>query len=120
MYANSLYDLGISVELRWCPAHSSIEGNERADKLAEGCRKFVQTFLARTPSDVILDVTMTLSSLEEVNRTRAVLSQITQQWLIDNENIESKRELSPLGIKDATQRKKRNWRFTSAPRNCMD
>jgi ribonuclease HI len=23
-YVNSLYDLGISVELRWCPAHSSI------------------------------------------------------------------------------------------------
>ena len=37
-YANMLYDLGITAELRWVPAHSSVEGNERVDELAKRCR----------------------------------------------------------------------------------
>jgi hypothetical protein len=60
---------------------------------------------------------MTLSSLEDANRTQTLLSRITQQWLIDSqnsgyensayENSELKRELSICGIRDAPQRKKR-------------
>jgi ribonuclease HI len=74
-YANSLYDLGILVELRWIPSHS-IEGNERVDELANQCRRTAQALLAQTRQDVILK-DVALSSPEELHQT--LRSQIIQQ-----------------------------------------
>jgi len=64
-YANMLYDLGITAELRWVPAHSSVEGNERVDELAKRCRRSVQSILAKAQRDISLrHVTVTSSSAE--------------------------------------------------------
>ena len=63
LYANSLYDLGITVKLRWVPSHSSLEGNERVDALAKQVRRSVQSVLAQGSPDFILNnVTVTPGS----------------------------------------------------------
>jgi ribonuclease HI len=64
-YANMLYDVGITAELRWIPAHSSVEGNERVDELAKRYRRSAQSILARDRPDLILHhVTIAPSSTE--------------------------------------------------------
>ena len=64
-YANMLYDLGITAELRWVPAHSSVEGNERVDELARRFRRSAQSILAKEQPGLILNhVTVTPSSAE--------------------------------------------------------
>ncbi|KAF2434071.1 hypothetical protein EJ08DRAFT_694096 [Tothia fuscella] len=67
-YANMLYEVGITVELRWVPAHSSVEGNERADELAKRLRRTVGIIIAdNLPGLILSHVTITPSS-EEILR----------------------------------------------------
>ncbi|KAL9111898.1 MAG: hypothetical protein Q9227_003748 [Pyrenula ochraceoflavens] len=67
MYTNLLHDLGINVELRWVPAHSSVEGNEPADKLAKQVRRSARWILAQELPDLIVNsITVTGSSLESI------------------------------------------------------
>ncbi|KAK2754715.1 hypothetical protein FQN54_006848 [Arachnomyces sp. PD_36] len=64
-YANMLYNLGITAELRWVPAHSSVEGNERVDELARQSRRAAQFILTQAQRDINLcHVTITSSSEE--------------------------------------------------------
>jgi ribonuclease HI len=69
-HANMLYDLGIIAELRWIPAHSSVEGNERVDELAKRFRRSAEAILAKGPSpDLILNyVTITPGSEESLHQ----------------------------------------------------
>jgi ribonuclease HI len=106
MYANSLFNLGITVELRWTPAHSSIEGNERVDKLAKQCRRIAQGLLAQKLPDVMLKhVTIALSSPEEPHQT--LLSWVTHQLQKDKDSIRKKRKNSVDIDGDAKAGKKR-------------
>ena len=69
LYANSFYDLGITVELRWVPSHSSVEGNERVDELAKQIRRSAQSILAQeAPNHIIKDLTITSSSRESLRQ----------------------------------------------------
>jgi hypothetical protein len=106
MYANSLYDLGIAVELRWVPAHSSIEGNERVDRLAKRCRRMAQSLLTGKLAGVMLkDITVTSSSPEEIYRT--ILSHIVPQLQNDDENVRLKKRINLDVGGDVVPRKKR-------------
>ena len=68
-YANSLYDLGITVELQWVPAHSAVEGNERVDKLATGYRRTAQLLIDQeAPGLVVNNVTITPGSLPSLRQ----------------------------------------------------
>lgn len=65
-YANLLYDLGITVELRWVPAHSSIEGNEQVDQLAMRARRTTEHNLAREqPGLVLKNITLGSTSMDD-------------------------------------------------------
>lgn len=68
IYANMLYDLGITVELQWVPAHSSVEGNERVDKLARRVRRSAQYVIAKERPDLILQQVSITPSPEELIR----------------------------------------------------
>jgi ribonuclease HI len=64
-YANLLYDDGITAELRWVPAHSSVESNERVDKPAGRFRRYARSILAEAQPDLILNhISLTPSSVE--------------------------------------------------------
>ena len=67
-YANTLYDLGITAELRWVPAHSSVEGNEQVDELAKRFRRSAQSILAEAQRDISLRHVTITSSSEELLR----------------------------------------------------
>jgi ribonuclease HI len=76
-YANELHDLGIDVELRWVPAHSKIEGNERVDGLVRQYRKAAERTLAQvSPQAVIRNVTVMPGSLESLRE--ALFRHVTQ------------------------------------------
>ncbi|WEW57695.1 hypothetical protein PRK78_003162 [Emydomyces testavorans] len=89
-YANMLYDLGITAELRWIPAHS-VEGNERVDELAKHCRRSAQSILAKEQPDLTLNhVTITPSSTE-------LLRQVLFTKLIQNKKNSTERLLKQTG-----------------------
>ncbi|KAL9621677.1 MAG: hypothetical protein Q9160_003930 [Pyrenula sp. 1 TL-2023] len=70
-YANSLYDLGITTELRWVPSHSSVEGNERVDELAKQVRRSAQFILAqKSPNSTLNYVTVTPGLLGSLHQAR--------------------------------------------------
>jgi ribonuclease HI len=77
MYANMLYNVGITVELRWVPAHSSVEGNERVDELAKRFRRAARSILAKEQPELILRYVTISPSSEEL--LRQVLFQKAQQ-----------------------------------------
>ncbi|KAF2470842.1 uncharacterized protein BDR25DRAFT_354751 [Lindgomyces ingoldianus] len=67
-YANMLYDVGITVELRWVPAHSAVEGNERVDELAKRFRRAARSILAKEQPDLILRHVTIITTSEELLR----------------------------------------------------
>lgn len=68
-YANLLYDLGISVELRWLPSHFAVEGNEQVNELGTRFRRSGQGIMAREFLDhIVSDVIVTAGSLSHFVR----------------------------------------------------
>jgi hypothetical protein len=109
MYANSLYDQGIIVELRWVPAHSSIEGNERVDKLAKRFRRSAQALLAKGPRDHVAPAlkhfTVTPCSTRELHQ--ALLRQISCQLSCEHHESNGKRKRARYVQADVPQMKRR-------------
>lgn len=88
-YANLLYDLGITAELRWIPAHSSVEGNERVDELAKRFRRSAQSILAKEQPDLILHhVSITPSSAELLRQV--LFTKLIQNKKNNTEGCQSK------------------------------
>ncbi|KAH8708348.1 hypothetical protein GQ44DRAFT_469778 [Phaeosphaeriaceae sp. PMI808] len=86
-YANSLYDMGITVELRWSLAHAYVEGNEQVDELAKRFRRSAQYILIRELPDIMVKhVTVTSGSLESLRQ--ALFENIMQR--ADEEKSENK------------------------------
>jgi ribonuclease HI len=75
--ANSLYDDGISVELRWVPAHSDVEGNNLVDELATRVRRSAQYLLAQEAPGLEIDQVTTPGSLHSLHQ--ALLGDIVPQ-----------------------------------------
>ncbi|PSN60209.1 hypothetical protein BS50DRAFT_593982 [Corynespora cassiicola Philippines] len=66
-YANSFYDSGVTVEIRWVPAHSFVAGNERVDEVATHVRRSAQRILTQeAPSRFVKDLTLTSLSMESI------------------------------------------------------
>lgn len=47
--AGKLVDIGVKVELRWTPGHEGIEGNCRADAMANKARRMTESFESLVP-----------------------------------------------------------------------
>ncbi|KAF2490254.1 hypothetical protein BU16DRAFT_147712 [Lophium mytilinum] len=87
-YANMLYDVGITVELRWVPAHSSVEGNERVDELVKRFRRAAAFILAKEQPDLILrHVTITPCSEE-----------LLRQFILQEAQLKSEEQGTPGGM----------------------
>jgi hypothetical protein len=68
-FANGMYDLGITMELRWVPSHSGVEGNERVDELVKRFRRSGQAILAPHSSLPILsNITVMAGSLDSLRQ----------------------------------------------------
>jgi hypothetical protein len=99
-FANCRYDQGIVVELRWVPAHSRVEGNERVDELVKRLRKSAQSLLAQeSPLPILSNVTITIGSLEGLRQ--ALFEHMTQtthgrEGNINEVKMEAKTEFEKL------------------------